>query len=127
MARKSTALADLDIEGEALSQQDGLAERIARKRNLAVGSDVPRPTDSGKHKPADLGPGSATNVAKSVPPRDPNAWRKNKSLIQVAIDEESHVELSILAKRRRITLSQLVKSALNDWLNAHGHTLKIPD
>jgi hypothetical protein len=37
------------------------------------------------------------------------------------------MELSILAKRRRITLSQLVKGALNQWLDSHGHALRLPD
>ena len=44
--------------------------------------------------------------------RDPNSWRRGKSLVQVAIPEDAHVELSIIAKRRRMTLSQVVKAAL---------------
>ena len=58
---------------------------------------------------------------------DHNAWRRGKALIQVAVPEEIHVELSVLAKRRRINMSRLVKDALNDWLAAHGQALRIPD
>jgi len=47
--------------------------------------------------------------------------------VQVAIPEEAHMELSILARRRRMTLSQLVKSALNQWLDSHGHALRLPE
>ena len=97
MARKPTALADLDIEGEALSQQDGLAERIARKRSLSGGSDQSKAADIGHDKPLETGRASVATTANVSGSRDPNAWRKNKSLLQVAIDEESHVELSILA------------------------------
>lgn len=126
MARKPTALADLDIAGEALSQQDGLAERIARKRGLSGGQPQTQTLETIPSKVLVSGLSNTANSKESVT-RDANAWRKNKSLIQVAIDEESHVELSIIAKRRRITLSQLVKSALNDWLTTHGQTLRIPD
>ena len=45
----------------------------------------------------------------------------------MAVPEEIHVELSVLAKRRRINMSRLVKDALNDWLAAHGQALRIPD
>ncbi len=110
MARKPTALADIDIEQEGLAQQDGLAERLARQRSKipteSSGSSMPPPYDA---------------------PRDVNAWRKGKALIQVAIPEELHVELSIVAKRRRLTMSKLVKEAVNDWLERHGHTLRLPD
>ena len=37
------------------------------------------------------------------------------------------MELSILAKRRRMTLSRLVKDALNQWLDRHGHALRLPE
>ena len=117
MARRPTALADLDIEGEGLAHQDGLAERIAKKRSRQPGDE---------QSTAEPAPPLAT--ARQAPaPRDANAWRRGKSLLQVAIPEDIHVELSIIAKRRRITLSQLVKMALNDWLPAHGHQLQIPE
>jgi hypothetical protein len=109
MTKKPSALAGLDIAGEGLAQQDGLAERLARQR-------------AGK---------SVANVMKPEPRRgevgDHNAWRRGKALIQVAVPEEIHVELSVLAKRRRINMSRLVKDALNDWLAAHGQALRIPD
>jgi hypothetical protein len=111
MAKRPSALAGLDIVSEGLAQQDGLAERLARRRAKggAASSSGPseeRPTDSGA---------------------DHNAWRRGKALIQVAVPEEIHVELSILAKRRRTNMSRLVKEALNDWLAAHGQALRIPD
>jgi hypothetical protein len=107
MARKST-LAALDIAAEGLAQQDGLAERLARQR-AARGTEG---RGAGEGAPA---------------PAAHNAWRRGKALIQVAIPEDAHMELSILAKRRRITLSQLVKTALNQWLDTHGHALRLPD
>jgi hypothetical protein len=116
-ARRPTALADLDIEGESLAHQDGLAERIAKQR----GQRLPEAESEGGNKQ------TAAQSKAPLPPRDPNAWRRGKSLVQVAIPEDTHVELSIIAKRRRMTLSQVVKSALNDWLSAHGHQLRIPD
>jgi hypothetical protein len=105
MARKSSTLAALDIAAEGMAQQDGLAERLARQR-------------------AGQGAGQG-----ATPPARPahNSWRRGKALLQVAIPEEAHMELSILAKRRRITLSQLVKGALNQWLDSHGHALRLPD
>jgi len=110
MARKPTTLAALDIMGEGLAQQDGLAERLARQRATAVPAQAYAPPPA----PAPAG-------------REHNAWRRGKALIQVAIPEEAHLELSILAKRRRMTLSQLVKDALNQWLDSHGHALRLPD
>ena len=59
--------------------------------------------------------------------KEHNAWRRGKALLQVALPDEAHLELSILAKRRRMTLSQLVKEALNQWLDSHGHALRIAD
>jgi len=106
MARKST-LAALDIAAEGLAQQDGLAERLARQR---ASRDAER-----------------SGAGEGAPAPDRNAWRRGKALIQVAIPEDAHMELSILAKRRRITLSQLVKGALNQWLDTHGHALRLPD
>lgn len=113
MARKATTLAALDIVGEGLAQQDGLAERLARQRAVA-----PARGGAGQGTPADV---------PDAPAADRNAWRRGKALLQVAIPEEAHMELSILAKRRRITLSQLVKGALNQWLDSHGHALRLPD
>lgn len=109
MTRKPSALAGLDIAGEGLAQQDGLSERLARQRADKGAAGASRPEQSR----GDAG--------------DHNAWRRGKALIQVAVPEEIHVELSILAKRRRTNMSRLVKDALNDWLAAHGQTLRIPD
>lgn len=109
MARKPSMLAALDIAAEGLAQQDGLAERLARQRATAA-------------PPVARAQGSAP-----AEPASHNAWRRGKALLQVAIPEEAHVELSILAKRRRITLSQLVKEALNQWLDSHGHALRLPE
>jgi hypothetical protein len=106
MARKPSMLAALDIAAEGLAQQDGLAERLARQR-----AATPPP---GPEKPA-------------APAANHNSWRRGKALLQVAIPEEAHMELSILARRRRMTLSQLVKDALNQWLDAHGHALRLPE
>jgi hypothetical protein len=115
MARKATTLAALDIVGEGLAQQDGLAERLARQR-----AAVPaRP-------PGGAGQGARPAVA-DLPAVDRNAWRRGKALLQVAIPEDAHMELSILARRRRLTLSQLVKGALNQWLDSHGHALRLPE
>jgi hypothetical protein len=110
MARKPSTLAALDIQAEGLAQQDGLAERLARQRAV-----TPPPPAPGGHAPPPLAGA------------DKNAWRRGKALLQVAIPEEAHMELSILAKRRRITLSQLVKAALNEWLDSHGHALRLPE
>jgi hypothetical protein len=108
MARKSSTLAALDIAAEGFAQQDGLAERLARQRAATAA-------------PA-AGQGAEPTVAPSH-----NSWRRGKALLQVAIPEEAHMELSILAKRRRMTLSQLVKGALNQWLDSHGHALRLPE
>lgn len=119
LARKATTLATLDIAAEGLAQQDGLAERLARSRS------VPLPAAANGPRPA-AGQGGAERVEPDRP-RDHNAWRRGKALLQVAIPEEVHLELSILAKRRRMTLSQLVKGALNQWLDSHGHALRLPE
>ncbi len=117
MARKPTALADLDIESEGLTHQDGLSERLAKQRSQRSGEPPP-----------DTASGSPSVETSALPhARDANAWRRGKSLVQVAIPEDAHVELSIIAKRRRMTLSQVVKAALNDWLSRHGHQLHLPD
>ena len=111
MTKKPSALAGLDIVGEGLAQEDGLAERLARQRA----------TKSGTGAVAFPENGSGSSDA------DHNAWRRGKALIQVAVPEDIHVELSILAKRRRTNMTRLVKDALNDWLAAHGQTLRIPE
>ena len=124
MARRATPLADLDIAAEGLAQQDGLAERLARSRGQRpaatpptkevgvgkVGGDEAAPPLAGRRRP---------------PAREPNDWRQGKSMVQVALSEDSHVELSIIAKRRRMTLSQLAREALDLWLENHGHSLRI--
>ena len=109
MAKKPSALAGLDIAGEGLAQQDGLAERLARQRVDKGAAGAMKP-EQGRGEVGDR-----------------NAWRRGKALIQVAVPEDIHVELSVLAKRRRINMSRLVKDALNDWLAAHGQALRIPD
>jgi hypothetical protein len=117
MARKTTALVDLDIESEGLTHQDGLAERLAKQRGRRF-VDAPPEVTPGR---------PAAETRRSLRQRDPNAWRQGKSLVQVAIPEDAHIELSVIAKRRRTTLSQIVKAALNDWLASHGHQLHLPD
>jgi len=114
VARKSSTLAALDIVGEGLAQQDGLAERLARQR--AAATLPPEGQGPAAALPPDPGHGAGRN-----------AWRRGKALLQVAIPEDAHMELSILARRRRITLSQLVKAALNQWLDSHGHALRLPE
>ena len=104
MARKPSALAVLDIVAEGAAQADGLAARLARNRA------------AGRTPPQD---GAAADGR--------NAWRRGKTLLQVALPEDVHLELSILAKRRRLPLSRLVKAALNEWLEHHGHALRVPE
>jgi hypothetical protein len=177
MARKPSALAALDIVGEGLAQQDGLAERLSRQRaaraspGAAPPERAPTPGKRGGGKPnegklaerAVAENGRAGEPVQVQPVQvqpvqvqpgqvqpghvqpdqiqrdqiqrgrvrpaeaDHNAWRRGKALLQVAIADEAHLELSILAKRRRMTLSQLVKEALNQWLDRHGHALRVPD
>jgi hypothetical protein len=117
VARKPTALADLDIESEGLTHQDGLAERLAKQRGHRSVEALP---EIASEQP----PAETSNLPRQ---REANAWRRGKSLVQVAIPEDTHIELSIIAKRRRMTLSQVVKAALNDWLSRHGHQLRLPD
>ena len=123
MAKRNSAIADLDIAAEGKAQQDGLAERLARRRATR---DAPDRTgaEAVTTAPA-LEPESEPAESRRSGARDANAWRKGKALLQVAISEESHVELSIIAKRRRMTLSQLVKSAVDQWLETHGHSLRV--
>jgi hypothetical protein len=117
MARKPTALADLDIEQEGLAQQDGLAERLARQRGQQLEQAPPTPFQQA------AGPARGRQRL----PADPNAWRRGKALLQVAIPEDVHVELAIIGKRRRLTLSQITKEALNAWLQTHNYQIRIPD
>ena len=135
MARK-TALADLDIVSEALSQQDGLAERIARARGQRVEQvlvDTPAPESTqpmqahkvpAEPKKEDMAIGQ---IRRGRTGKDPNAWRVGKALLQVAIPIDAHIELAVLAKRRRIAVSDLVRSAMNEWLEKHGHALRISE
>jgi hypothetical protein len=118
MAKRTTALADLDIEQEGLAQQDGLAERLARQRGQQTEQTTPPVRQDAAAAPA---PG------RQRLPADPNAWRRGKALLQVAIPEDIHIELAIIGKRRRLTLSQITKEALNAWLAAHHYQIRIPD
>lgn len=118
MAKKTSSLADLDIEQEGLAQQDGLAERLARQRG-----HLPEPS-----RGLAVAGGALLPEASARPtPKEQNAWRKGKALLQVALPEDLHVELSIIAKRRRMTLAQLTREALNAWLAEHHYQIKIPD
>jgi hypothetical protein len=119
MAKRSSSLADLDIEQEGMAQQDGLAARLARQRGQQV-EQVQPPTVRETPAPPVAAPGRARSA-------DPNSWRKGKALLQVALPEDIHVELSIIAKRRRVTLSQITKDALNAWLVDHNYHFKIPE
>jgi hypothetical protein len=124
MNRKPTALAELDILSEGLAQQDGLAERLARHRAMkARATAAPAPPPSEPALPKEKGSGTHIPAA----PSERNAWRRGKGLIQVAIDEDIHIELGIIGKRRRLGLSQLTRNALNLWLETHSYTLRIPD
>jgi hypothetical protein len=118
MAKKTSSLADLDIEQEGLAQQDGLAERLARQRGQHTEQATVQqplvPVESGAPQPR-------------LATKDANAWRRGKALLQVALPEELHVELSIIAKRRRITLTQMTREALNAWLANHNYQIRIPD
>ncbi len=109
MARKPGTLATLDIVAEGQSQADGLAERLARQRSSRAGTAL------------------AAEIAASHPETARNAWRQGKALVQIALPEDAHMELSILARRRRLTVSRLVRAALNEWLERHGHALRLPE
>lgn len=124
MTRKETALASLDIAGEGLAQEDGLAERLMRQRSSRPEATT-RPLQ--RDTPPSPTPQRANEKHSPSVKHDRNAWRQGKALLQVAIPGDAHIELSVLAKRRRIPLSQLVKSALNLWLETHSHTLRITD
>lgn len=124
MNRKSTALAELDILSEGLAQQDGLAERLARHRAMkASATTAHAPPPSEPVLPTGKGRGAHIPTVAS----ERNAWRRDKGLIQVAVDDDIHTELSIIGKRRHLTLSRLTRNALNLWLETHGYTLRIPE
>ena len=124
MTAKQTAIASLDIMSEGLAQQDGLAERLTRQRSSKSSSVTRVPT-------LDSPPAPAFEQARgddSVSPKnDHNAWRRGKALLQVAIPNDVHIELSVLAKRRQVQLSHIVRSAINLWLEKHSYALRIPD
>jgi hypothetical protein len=124
MTKKETALASMDIVSEGLAQEDGLAERLMRQRS----SKAEGTTRAFQQVTQALPTPERGNEKHSLPAKhDRNAWRQGKALLQVAIPGDAHIELSVLAKRRRMPLSQLVKSALNLWLETHSHTLRITD
>jgi len=124
MTAKQTALASLDIMSEGLAQQDGLAERLTRQRSSKSTSVTRVQTlDSPPSPKSEQGRGD-----ESVSPKnDRNAWRKGKALLQVAIPNDAHIELSVLAKRRQVQLSHIVRAAINLWLEKHSYALRIPD
>lgn len=104
MAKKSS-LADLDIVDEGMAQLDGLAERLTQLRDKRV-------------EPAPEARGPARAVGR-------NQYRAGKTLLQVMLDESDHVELSIIAKRRRATMSDIVKEALDEWLSKRQLPLRV--
>jgi hypothetical protein len=118
MAKKTSSLADLDIEQEGLAQQDGLAERLARQRGHLSEPSRTLVTPAG---------GTPAEVTTRSTPKEQNAWRKGKALLQVALPEDLHVELGIIAKRRRMTLAQMTREALNAWLAEHHYQIRIPE
>jgi len=124
MTAKQTALASLDIMSEGLAQQDGLAERLTRQRSSKPGAVTRVPTlDNPPPTKSEQGRGGDAVVSKN----DRNAWRRGKALLQVAIPNDVHIELSVLAKRRQVQLSHIVRAAINLWLEKHSYTLRVPD
>ena len=124
MTAKQTALASLDIVSEGLAQQDGLAERLTRQRSSKSGSVAQVPTpDTTPATPSEQRRGNDPAHSKD----DRNAWRRGKALLQVAIPNDVHIELSVLAKRRQVQLSHIVRTAINLWLEKHSYALRIPD
>jgi hypothetical protein len=124
MTAKPTALASLDIVSEGLAQQDGLAERLTRQRSSKSGGIVPVvKQDSAPSPTSEQGRKEDSIFSKN----DHNAWRRGKALLQVAIPNDIHIELGVLAKRRQIQLSHIVRAAINLWLEKHSYTLRIPD
>lgn len=124
MTAKQTALASLDIMSEGLAQQDGLAERLTRQRSSKSTSVARVPVlDSPPSPVLERGRGGVPASTKN----EHNAWRRGKALLQVAIPNDAHIELSVLAKRRQVQLSHIVRAAINLWLEKHSYTLRIPD
>jgi hypothetical protein len=72
---------------------------------------------------------AGTGQRKALGPRKarPKRVAPGQGLLQVAISDDARIQLSILAKRRRMPLSQVVKSALNLWLETHSYTLRVTD
>jgi len=124
MTAKPTALASLDIVSEGLAQQDGLAERLTRQRSSKSGGLVPVVKQ-------DSAPSATSEQGRKQDPifskNDHNAWRRGKALLQVAVPNDIHIELGVLAKRRQVQLSHIVRAAINLWLEKHSYTLRIPD
>jgi hypothetical protein len=87
MTRKETALASLDIVGEGLAQEDGLAERLMRQR-----SSKPEGTTRPLQRETPPAPTPQRANEKHSPPakHDRNAWRQGKALLQVAIPGDPH-------------------------------------
>jgi uncharacterized protein YkwD len=123
MTAKQTALASLDIMSEGLAQQDGLAERLTRQRSSKSTSVARAPKVDSPPPPALERVRESDSVSTK---NEHNAWRRGKGLIQVAVDEDIHMELGIIGKRRRLGLSRLTRDALNLWLETHGYSLRIP-
>jgi len=124
MTAKQTALASLDIMSEGLAQQDGLAARLTRQRSSKSTSVTRVPTLDSPPPPAlERGRGGDPASTKN----EHNAWRRGKALLQVAIPNDAHIELSVLAKRRQVQLSHIVRAAINLWLEKHSYALRIPD
>jgi len=124
MTAKQTAIASLDIMSEGLAQQDGLAERLTRQRSSKSSSATPVPTLRNAPSPA---PEAGRKDNSDYSKNDRNAWRRDKALLQVAIPNDVHIELSVLAKRRQVQLSHIVRAAINLWLEKHSYPLRIPD
>jgi hypothetical protein len=124
MTTKQTALASLDIMSEGLAQQDGLAERLTRQRSTKSTSVTRVPMSDSPPPPA-FEPGREGDLAPSK--SDRNAWRRGKALVQFTIPPDAHIELAVIAKRRRIDFSDIGRAALNLWLEKHSYTLRIPD
>jgi hypothetical protein len=122
MTAKQTALASLDIMSEGLAQQDGLAERLTRQRSSKSTSGAPK-LDSPPPQALERGRGGDPATTRD----EHNAWRRGKALLQVAIPNDAHIELSVLAKRRQVQLSHIVRAAINLWLEKHSYALRIPD
>jgi hypothetical protein len=123
MTTKQTALASLDIMSEGLAQQDGLAERLTRQRSSKSTSAARVATPD--NPPPAFEPGRGGDLASST--GNHNAWRRGKALVQFTIPPDAHIELGVIAKRRRIDLSGIGRQALNLWLEKHSYTLRISD